>query len=494
MDMNMNMNSMNSMMLMNIVFSKLNLEKLNLEKINYFYSILFLFVFIIYNNKHVYYFDYIIKLINNKKTNKLVFTSSDIYTSNRYKSIMFYISKTQNINELKECQVPKYNYKKHVTEESLHTLYFVNQKSEFKINDSIYGRVEFTEKQVNDGTKSFIKEVIIFTIFSNKLKLNELINFVEQCNDEYKIYVKEKSLGEQLFIDIFWNTSKSGIETMSSVWKSSTTFDSIFFDNKKDIVKKINFFLKEKEWYIKKGKAHTLGILLSGPPGTGKSSFIKSISNLTKKHIINIKLSDNFDFNVLEKIMYSDELNENLVIPLNNRIIVFEDIDCMTEIIKDRKLIKSEAEVNKLKDNLDESIEKINQKNNDNSLNILLNMLDGIKEQENRIIIATTNNPEILDKALIRPGRIDINLNLNNASLNNIVDILSHFWDVKTSEFIIEKIIVNKEENIISKFKQKIIPLNWHQKISHAEITNICCSSDDLLSSMIKISNFVKNN
>ena len=49
------------------------------------------------------------------------------------------------------------------------------------------------------------------------------------------------------------------------------------------------------------------------------------------------------------------------------------------------------------------------------SLSGLLNALDGVASQEGRILIMTTNHIEKLDSALIRPGRIDLRLELNYA-------------------------------------------------------------------------------
>ena len=85
-------------------------------------------------------------------------------------------------------------------------------------------------------------------------------------------------------------------------------------------------------------------------------------------------------------------------------------------------------------------------KNTDDKLTLsdLLNIIDGVIETPNRIIVMTTNKPEILDKALIRPGRIDIKINFTKSIEYNIKEILFHFWkkdepsDSKLKEYIFE--------------------------------------------------------
>jgi chaperone BCS1 len=66
-------------------------------------------------------------------------------------------------------------------------------------------------------------------------------------------------------------------------------------------------------------------------------------------------------------------------------------------------------------------------------LSFFLNILDGLNECPGRIIIMATNKPEQLDKALIRPGRIDYNIHFTKATNEDINNILNFYWN--TLEF-----------------------------------------------------------
>lgn len=68
------------------------------------------------------------------------------------------------------------------------------------------------------------------------------------------------------------------------------------------------------------------------------------------------------------------------------------------------------------------------------TLSSLLNILDGTLELPGRMIIITSNFPERLDKALIRPGRIDLILNLGKATANTIKEIYESFYSVKMDQ------------------------------------------------------------
>ena len=70
----------------------------------------------------------------------------------------------------------------------------------------------------------------------------------------------------------------------------------------------------------------------------------------------------------------------------------------------------------------------------DLNLQGLLNVLDGVVDSPGRIVIMTTNHPEQLDPALIRPGRIDKKLYLGYMTAPDIVDLLEHFFQVALTE------------------------------------------------------------
>lgn len=154
------------------------------------------------------------------------------------------------------------------------------------------------------------------------------------------------------------------------------------------------------------GIPYRRGYLLFGPPGTGKTSFTLAIAGALKLNICYLNLSgDRLD---------DDGLNRALNQSPANSIILLEDIDA---IFRKR-----------------ESVEK--RRGRSVSFSGLLNALDGVRSQEGRILVMSTNHKERLDPALIRPGRCDMHLELSNATFNMIKRLFLKFYpqDLETAE------------------------------------------------------------
>ena len=77
------------------------------------------------------------------------------------------------------------------------------------------------------------------------------------------------------------------------------------------------------------------------------------------------------------------------------------------------------------------------------TLDDILNVFDGIRETPGRIIVITSNHYDKLDPALIRPGRIDISLELSNASHEVISQIYYNFFKEKIDKTKLKKIKEN---------------------------------------------------
>lgn len=152
-----------------------------------------------------------------------------------------------------------------------------------------------------------------------------------------------------------------------------------------EIMTIISDFYKKPEYYAKYNIPYKLCILLSGEPGMGKTSFIKSIANEFDLNCYNISLTSLTD--ELLPFVFSSVKKQS--------VLVFEDIECMTIDRKD----DDEQEIIKNKSTY-------NNKNKTVSLSAFLNALDGIVVTEGLLIIMTTNYPEKLDAALIRQERV----------------------------------------------------------------------------------------
>jgi hypothetical protein len=140
-------------------------------------------------------------------------------------------------------------------------------------------------------------------------------------------------------------------------------------------------FLSNKEAYAKADIPFRTGILLYGEPGSGKSSTALAIANELKMNVYIVSLTS----------LSSDESLADCfgAIPPNS-IVILEDIDIVSAV-KDRD------------DDDDNGV----------TMTGMLNVLDGFQSPPGVITIMTTNRLDVLDDAIIRPGRVDLMENLD---------------------------------------------------------------------------------
>ena len=345
-----------------------------------------------------------------------------------------------------------------------------NQKNKFSLTSDIKCIALLTKNNIDNNKNrngDDISEEIEFkiTLMSKTLSCYELEEYVNKITSNYKKEIENKNKDKR-FIFSYAQDGEWEMEEM----KSGSGMDSIFFNDKDEIMKIILRFIKEKEFYKAVGKPYQIGFLLSGEPGCGKSSFIRALSNELNRSIKELKFSVIKDLYDLNKVMKCAEY-KNIKMDCDKTIIVAEDVDACTDILYEREkhqtnssglnnpelmsAIKNynnttdtsnnntDTDNNKLSEILKE-IEKNNSKNknknnkdeNKPTLSDILNITDGINSNDGRIMIFTTNHPEKLDKALIRPGRLDYHIVFGKMRKNVLYDMITN-WYKKYDELVI---------------------------------------------------------
>ncbi|KAJ0837388.1 putative AAA+ ATPase domain, ATPase, AAA-type, core, AAA-type ATPase domain-containing protein [Helianthus annuus] len=200
-----------------------------------------------------------------------------------------------------------------------------------------------------------------------------------------------------------------------SRWKSvnfdhPATFDTLAIEpNVKAMVKNdLDMFLESRDFYRKIGKAWKRGYLLYGPPGTGKSSMIAAIANYLKFDVYDLELT---------AVQSNSELRRLLLATANRSLLVVEDIDCSIEL-HDRAEEGSVSNRHKV------------------TLSGFLNFIDGLWSScgDQRIIIFTTNHKEKLDPALLRPGRMDVHINMSYCTVSGFRLMASNYLGVSNHD------------------------------------------------------------
>ena len=397
--------------------------------------------------------------------------------SERFKAIWEHIVSTTNNNRtIYSIKEHKFDNKNDVG------IYMVNQKDRFLISEEhqIFAYTYMKDEMTASGEKSDrpsnkISNIVI-RLYSYKSSIEIIKTFVDNITHNYLSNL-EMSRKTKRFI--YTLTSVKWDETTCERWdetvfESTRTFDNLFFDNKDKVIHKIKHFLDNKDWYYQVGIPYSLGIGIHGPPGTGKTSFIKALANFTNRHIVCISLKLIKTKKQLDSIFFETRYNmsnDKAGIPFDKKIIVFEDIDCIGDIVIDRQFHKGKGNssfpFNPIQNNVSATNHPLTTSNNillttSNNLPLttsnnllspidepitlddLLNLWDGIRETPGRILIISSNHYDILDPAIKRPGRIDIDLQLSFAShasiqaiyfllFNNIIPnhILNSFPNMK---------------------------------------------------------------
>lgn len=177
---------------------------------------------------------------------------------------------------------------------------------------------------------------------------------------------------------------------------SGKKFDKLFFAQKQSLIADLDGFLAKKDLYEKAQIPFKRGYLFYGSPGNGKSSIAYAIAEHLKYDVYMINPATLIPEN------FNTAFNN---IP-SNSIVLIEDID---SFYNQRKPIN----------------------NNKVNYSTFINALSGVEKKENIITVFTTNHIENLDPALIRAGRCDLRLCLENPSKEIIEEFLSSASDTK---------------------------------------------------------------
>ena len=403
--------------------------------------------------------------------------------SDRFKALWDFIIKNISdnvtINHIKEYS---FNNKTNNNGRDLGT-YMVVQSEKFLISKQhgiyAYTTIHGEETDEDEPSKNKIEkkknrmEKIVIKLFSYKSDTNAIKDFVENITKEYIASIEDLRDNKKFIYTLSKTKYEDDCYEMwdENLFSSTRKFNNLFFKDKGNIIKKLDFFMNNKEWYYEKGIPYSIGIGMHGPPGTGKTSLIKAIANYTNRHVIVISLKLIKTKKELDSIFFEERYsrdNKKGSISFDKKIVVFEDIDCVGDIVLDREKNKnknitglgkkldfrelsttSKINMGDLLETIAATEKKKDKKfvlpkmpNDDEPITLddILNLWDGIRETPGRIMIISSNHYHELDPALIRPGRIDITLELSYASHETIKEIYIHLFDERIENDMLDGI------------------------------------------------------
>ncbi|KAJ6001197.1 hypothetical protein N7481_001606 [Penicillium waksmanii] len=263
----------------------------------------------------------------------------------------------------------------------------------------------------------------------SKLKLQCLslsLSPIKKFLDEVRAYGCKVSVSSTTVYRTRHN-SRDVVRWSSVTSRPSRDISTIILDKhkKQTILRDINEYLHPhtRQWYANHGIPYRRGYLFSGPPGTGKTSLASAIAGVFGLDIYVLSL--------LDPTMTEPQFIRLFSEVPTRCVVLLEDVDaaglsrCDLVPSQDGTQPRSDAQFTMGAGRATPAGTSAI------SLSGLLNAIDGVSSHEGRILIMTTNVPQRLDRALIRPGRVDIHTRFGLPSQEELRNLfLSIYSDV----------------------------------------------------------------
>ena len=305
------------------------------------------------------------------------------------------------------------------------------------------GTPEVFQKQLDEAMKNWNDDEKIHPDFSNRTSWGEgLINWIFPIAliglMLLMMFRGGRGMGGGGGPASIFNIGRSKAKLFDKDEKIKITFDDVAgLDEAKEEIKEIVDFLKNPKKYTKLGGKIPKGALLIGPPGTGKTLLAKAVAGEAQVPFFSISGSDFVEMFVGVGASRVRDLFTQAK-EKSPCIIFIDEIDAIGRA-RGRGMVQNNDE-------------------RENTLNQLLVEMDGFGTDVAVILLAATNRPDVLDSALMRPGRFDRQISVDKP-------------DVKGREAIFKVHLKNKQlvEDVDAQKLATQTP-----GFAGAEIANVC--------------------